>query len=191
MTLPSAPFVVRPYQASDERSWLRCRALSFLGTQYYDDVKPHRTVLTDSSIALVAATPSNEIVGILDVEIDGAAATIDTIATHPNYQGVGIATTLLGEALSSLESVKVATLDAWTREDASANRWYQRHGFTEQYRYLHVYVNDGDDETDFTTPEGLSLPVAAFMHGRIEDEARMRERFRRVYVCRQYLRPVT
>jgi ribosomal protein S18 acetylase RimI-like enzyme len=190
MWSPSAAFAVRPYQPSDESSWLRCRVLSFLGTQYYDDVKSHRTVLADPSIALVAVTPTNEIIGILDVEIDGASATIDTIATHPDRQGVGVATALLREALSSLESANIATLDAWTREDVAANRWYQRHGFTEQYRYLHVYVSDGDDDTGFTTPDGLSTPVTVFAHGRIEDEARMRTRFRRVYVCRQYLRPV-
>lgn len=190
MSLPSAPFAVRTYRTSDERGWLRCRILSFLDTQYYDDVKPHRTVLTDPSIALVAVSPSDEIIGILDVEINGEAATIDTIATHPDSQGMGVADALLREALSRLEAAEVATLDAWTREDVTANRWYQRHGFIEQYRYLHVYLNDGDDDTGFTTPDGLSTPVTVFTHGRIEDEARMRAQFRRVYICRQYLRHV-
>jgi ribosomal protein S18 acetylase RimI-like enzyme len=190
MSLPLNTFAVRPYEPSDETGWLRCRVLSFLGTQYYDDVKPRRTVLTDPSTALVAVSLTNEIIGILDVEIEGATATIATIATHPDHQGIGVATALLREALSSLEPGGVATLDAWTRDDVAANRWYQRHGFIEQYRYLHVYLNDGDDDTGFTTPDGLSTPVTVFTHGRIEDEARMRARFRRVYICRQYLRHV-
>jgi len=190
MSLPSAPYAVRPYQPSDERGWLRCRVLSFLGTQYYDDVKPHRTVLADPSIALVAVSSDDEVIGILDVEIDGRAATIDTIAVHPDHQGTGIASALLSAALTRLEAGRIDTLDAWTREDAAANRWYQRNGFAEQYRYLHVYLTDGDDDTDFATPEGLSTPVGVFTHGRVEDEARMRGRFRRVYVCRQYLRPI-
>ena len=80
------------------------------------------------------------------------------------------------------------TLDAWTREDIAANSWYRRNGFSERYRYLHVYLGDGDDATGFTTPEGLSAPVSAFVHASIEDEATMRERYRRVYLCRQYLR---
>lgn len=53
-----------------------------------------------------------------------------------------------------------------------------------------MYLNDGDDDAGFVTPDGLSAPVSAFLHGRIDDEARMRARFRRVYVCRQYLRQV-
>lgn len=190
MPLPSAALVVRPYQPSDETGWLRCRVLSFLGTQYYDDVKPHQTVLSDPSIALVAVSPMDEVVGILDIEIEGATATIETIATHPDHQGAGIATELLRAALALLEARHTTTLDAWTRDDIAANRWYQRNGFTEQYRYLHLYLGDGDDDTDFTTPEGISAPVTVFAHGRIEDEARMRARFQRVYVCRQYLRPV-
>lgn len=190
MSLSSAPFTLRAYRRADEPGWLRCRVLAFLGTQYYDDVKPHRTVLAEPSIALVAVSLTGEVIGILDIEIDGNAATIDTVATHPDHQGVGVGSALLREALSRLEAARVETLDAWTREDVAANRWYRNQGFSEEYRYLHVYLNDGDDDAGFTTPDGLSTPVSAFLHGRIEDEARMRARFRRVYVCRQYLRPV-
>ncbi len=190
MSLSSAPFTVRAYRPADESGWLRCRVLAFLSTQYYDDVKPHRTVLAEPSIALVAVSPTGEIIGILDVQVDGNAATIDTVATHPDHQGAGVGSALLREVLSHLEAARVESLDAWTREDVAANRWYRSHGFSEQYRYLHVYLNDGDDDTGFATPDGLSAPVSAFLHGGIEDEARMRARFRRVYVCRQYLRPV-
>ncbi|WP_336630800.1 MULTISPECIES: GNAT family N-acetyltransferase [unclassified Microbacterium] len=189
MSSSSAPLAVRPYHPSDERGWVRCRVLSFLDTQYYDDVAPRRRVLTDPSISLVAVGAHSEVVGILDIEIDGSAATIDTIATHPDHQGAGIATALLHDALPRLASADVLTLDAWTREDAAANRWYRRNGFTEQSPYLHVYAHDVDG-SDFATPDGLSAPVIAFMHGRLEDEVRMRERFRRVYVCRRYVRPV-
>ncbi len=190
MLLAPPHFVVRPYQPSDESGWLRCRALSFLDTQYYDDVKPRRTVLTEPAIALVAVTPAGDVVGLLDIEIDGPAATIDTIATHPDHHGSGIATALLQAALPLLECGSVATLDAWTREDVAANRWYQRNGFTERHRYLHVYLSDGDDDSGFTTPDGLSTPVGVFAHGKAEDETRMRAEFQRVYVCRQYVRPV-
>lgn len=190
MTTVLAPFTVRPFQTSDEHGWVLCRALSFLDTQYYDDVKPHRTVLSDPAIALVAVTDAGEVIGVLDIEIEGAQATIDTIATHPEHQGRGVATILLHAALPLLEQLDVTTLDAWTREDDAANRWYQRHGFVESFRYLHVYLQDGDDAEGFTTPDGLSAPVAAFVHGKIEDEAELRARYRRVYVCRQYVRPV-
>jgi ribosomal protein S18 acetylase RimI-like enzyme len=186
----SAPFAVRPYRPSDELGWLRCRVLAFLDTQYYDDVAPRRTDLPESAISLVAVTRSNDVVGILVVVVDGRAATIDTIATHPDHRGVGIATALFDATLSRLEHDEVTEVDAWTREDVAANRWYRRIGFSESHRYLHIYLGDGDDDTGFTTPDGLSSPVSAFVHGRIEDEARMRARFRRVYVCRRYVRKV-
>lgn len=156
MSLSSAPFTVRAYRPADESGWLRCRVLAFLSTQYYDDVKPHRTVLAEPSIALVAVSPTGEIIGILDVQVDGNAATIDIVATHPDHQGAGVGSALLREVLSHLEAARVETLDAWTREDVAANRWYRSHGFSEQYRYLHVYLNDGDDDTGFATPD-LSL----------------------------------
>lgn len=191
---PTTQFRLRPYQPADETSWLRCRVLSFLGSQYFDDVRTSRTVLQDPSIALVAVigTPPEEtVVGILDVEISGAAATIETLAVHPDHQQSGIATALLQAGLARLRDQGVETLDAWTREDGAANSWYRRNGFTEKYRYLHVYLSWWEEPGEgFATPEGLSLPVMAFMHASIDQEARMRSQYRRTYICRQYLRPV-
>lgn len=190
MTTAHPPFTVRPYQSSDERSWLRCRVLSFLDTQYYDDVWPRRPILIEPAIALVAVAPVDEVIGILDIEVNADAATIETIATHPDWQGVGVATTLLQVALPLLERAKTSTLDAWTREDVAANRWYRRNGFVENFRYMHVYLGEGDDGEGFCAPDGLTAPVIAFMHGAIADEAELRARYRRTYVCRQYLRTV-
>lgn len=185
-------FAIRPYQSTDESSWVRCRALSFLSTQYYDDVKPSRTVLAQSAIALVAVSRDEAtVIGILDIELDGDAATIDTIATHPDHQHGGVATGLLRHALPMLRERGASTLDAWTREDIAANAWYQRNGFVENYRYMHVYLGDADDHEGFQTPSGLSSPVMAFMHGRPEDENDLRRRYARTYACRQYIRPVS
>ncbi|MFC8798663.1 GNAT family N-acetyltransferase [Promicromonospora sp. NPDC057138] len=181
-------FTVRPYAPADEPGWLRCRALAFLGTQYYDDVKPRRTTFDLPAITLVVVSDGGEIAGLLDVEIDGDAATIDTIAVHPDHARQGIATALLDAVLAPLRASGTATLDAWTREDRAANAWYRRCGFTENFRYLHVY-KDGDEPAEgFTTPRGLSAPVNAFMHADIALEAELRKRFARIYVCRQYLR---
>ncbi|WP_222848001.1 GNAT family N-acetyltransferase [Ruania zhangjianzhongii] len=182
--------VIREYRDEDAAGWVRCRALSFLGSQYYDDMHPVRTVLAEGAIALVA-TAGEHVVGLLDIEIEGAEATIDSIATDPDHQGRGIATALLARALPLLEARGVGSLDAWTREDIAANGWYQANGFTEQFRYLHVYLGHDEDATGFATPEGLSRPVSAVMHGSIEDEAVLRARYRKVYVCRQYLRPLS
>ena len=82
-------------------------------------------------------------------------------------------------------------VEAWTREDEPANRWYRRNGFHEAERYLHVYAN-GREETDrAVTAEAGLVPVQAFLHLLDMDrETEMRERFGRVYVCRCYEREV-
>ena len=181
-------FSVRPYLPADEPGWLRCRVLSFLSTQYYDDVKPSRTAFDHRAVSMVAVADDGTIAGLLDVEIDGGAATIDTVAVHPDHARKGIATALLDAALPQVREAGVTTLDAWTREDAAANAWYLGSGFVENFRYLHVY-KDGDEPADgFTTPDGLSAPVIAFLHADIAREVEMRARFARVHVCRQYLR---
>lgn len=181
-------FTVRPYTSADEPGWLRCRALAFLSTQYYDDVKPRRTTFELPAICLVAESDGGLIAGLLDVEIDGAAATIDTVAVHPDHARHGIATALLDSAVPQLRASDATSLDAWTRGDVAANAWYRRSGFREHFRYLHVYKQGDESDEGFTSPQGLSAPVTAFMHADISRHEEMRAQFARVHVCRQYLR---
>ncbi|MBK0330236.1 GNAT family N-acetyltransferase [Brachybacterium sp. MASK1Z-5] len=184
---------VRPYELHDEPSWLRCRVLAFLDTCYYDDVWQERPA--DPSIQLVAAVPANngeggdEIVGILDVEVDGELATIDTIAVHPDHRREGIADALLEVGLRRLPT-NVSLLDAWTREDEPAHAWYRANGFSESDHYLHVYKGWRESADGWTAPPPLGCPVMAFCHADLADEAEARARFARVYVCRRFSRPV-
>lgn len=184
---------LRPYTPADERSWLRCRLLSFADTCYYDDVRVVRTLEDNLAVMLVAVeggSGGDEVVGLIDVTLDGSAATIDSIAVLPSAQRAGLATALLDSALAALPD-HVTSIDAWTREDIAANSWYRAQGFVENYRYLHVYKSYDESEDGFTSPEGLSAPVTAFAHAPIELAEQLRRRFRRVYVCRQYLRSLT
>ncbi|TDD64409.1 GNAT family N-acetyltransferase [Jiangella aurantiaca] len=181
--MPSAQ--IRPYKDADAQSWLRCRLLSFFPTQYYDDVVTQRPSLDEPSIRLVGIV-GDDVVGILDVSISDDAATIETVAVLPELARMGTATRLLHTALPELRRHDVQTLGAWTREDPAANAWYQANGFDERFRYLHVYKDWDEDDTAFAAPDGLR-PVRVFAHAPIEREAQMRARFRRVYVCRQYL----
>ncbi|WP_410786759.1 GNAT family N-acetyltransferase [Kribbella sp. C-35] len=175
---------IREYRDTDAAGWLRCRLLSFFGTEYYDDVAVQRKTFENPAHRLVAVD-DDTVVGLMDVEIFTDRATIDVLAVHPDHQRQGLATQLLETVLPRLE---VDVLDAWTRGDSSANEWYQRSGFTENFRYLHVYKSWQDDASGFETPEGLGAPVTAFMHAPIALEAAMRKRFSRVHVCRQYVR---
>lgn len=198
-------FTIRDYTDLDEPSWLRCRALSFLTTSYFDDVKTARTPFDSDAIRLVAVVPKpdgmttpgpEEVVGVLDVELweeDGEpVATIDTVAVHPDHQRAGIAGALLGHALDTLRDKEIRWLDAWTREDPGTNAWYQAHGFVVDQTYLHVYKDDaaGDPDEGYAAPFGLGAPVKAFFHGPDEDPEVWRTRFARVHQCRRYLRPL-
>ncbi|MFD3404497.1 GNAT family N-acetyltransferase [Kribbella sp. NPDC058693] len=175
---------IRDYRDADAASWLQCRLLSFFGTEYYDDVVVDRPVFSNPAHRVVAVE-NDAVVGLMDVEVFPDRATIDVLAVHPDHQRRGLATQLLDAVLPRLRG---GVLDAWTRGDASANSWYQRSGFTENFRYLHVYKSWQDAADGFETPEGLGQPVTAFMHAPIELEGSLRSRFARVHVCRQYVR---
>lgn len=176
---------IRDHHAADERSWLMCRLLSFFDTDYYYDVKICKTTFTNDHVSLVAVYGQG-VVGLIDVEIDGDTATIDSSAVHPDAHRQGIASKLLNEVFRRLPE-NVTSLDAWTRGTESANAWYQSAGFSENYRYLHVYKDQTSGDDGFETPAGLSRPERAFMHARIELEDTLRERYSRVHICRQYL----
>lgn len=180
------PFTLRNYEPADETSWLRCRALSFLTSCYYDDVWTRRP---DDPVVQIVATEGDTVVGILDIEIEGNLATIDTVAAHPDHQGQGIASALLTRALRELPDT-VTTLDAWTREDTPALAWYRARGFAESEHYLHVYKHWDESSVGWASPTPLSSPVTAFCHAILEHEAELRARHSRVYVCRRFSRSV-
>jgi ribosomal protein S18 acetylase RimI-like enzyme len=181
-------YQIRPYQHSDAASWLRCRLLSFFSTNYYDDVAVERPRYVNPAIQRVAVV-DEAVVGLMDVAVAASDATIEVLAVHPEHARRGVGTALLHSVLAELRDARaVQTLDAWTREDVPANRWYLRSGFTEAFSYLHVYKGHEDDATGFQSPAGLSPPLTALIHAPREREAELRRQFRRVYVCRRYVR---
>ena len=150
---------IRELGPNDEQSWLRCRALGFLYTAYFDDVVTRKPGYDGPAVELVAEI-AGEIVGLIDVEIAGELATIETIAVH-----------------------------AWTRDDEPANRWYLANGFRENYRYLHVYASS-ENEAEAAMVEvrpGLTA-VTGYFHAEISNEEAIRGEFSRVHICRQYIR---
>lgn len=184
------PISVRGYLPAEEQSWLRCRVLSFLPTNYFDDVVTTKPTYDSEAIELVAAAADDVVVGILDIVVEGELATIETIAVHPDAARRRIGSRLLDEALRLLPA-GVRTIDAWTRETPAANAWYVASGFEETFRYLHVYVSSERERVASNpNPRPGMVLVKGFFHATIDQEEQMRAEFSRVYTCRRYERPL-
>lgn len=186
------PVVIRDYEPADEQGWLRCRVLSFLGTPYFDDVMTAKQ--SPAAGAELVAVQDGTIAGVLDLSVDGALATIDTIGVHPDHQHLGIGTMLLRLARQRAAALGAVTIDAWTRDHEPALRWYRARGFAESSHYLHVYA---DHYTDAREPAGAVTfrpgltPIKVFLHATLDREAELRAAFSRVHVCRRFAQPVT
>ena len=183
--------LVRGYTPADEQGWLRCRVLSFLPTAYFDDVLTAKPTV-DRGVELVAEV-DGDVAGIIDASIDGGLATIDTIAVHPDHQRRGIGAVLLSAAKEQVTAAGATTLDAWTRDDEPTLSWYRAMGFAESDHYLHVYADhyvDPEEPRRAVQPTPGLTPIKVFLHGRLEDEERMRAQFRRVHVCRRFSMPL-
>lgn len=188
-----AGFQVRRYREADEQGWVRCRALSFLGSAYYDDVRPAKERYAGPAIELVAHV-GDEIVGLLDVECErepgtvcsdreGLGGMIWNVATHPDHQRRGVATALLQEAERLARKDGVVRFEAWTRDDRFVHAWYESRGFVLVDGYLHVYVELDEGLRDlFPVNEGVR-PVKLFAHYVGEQRDEIKQRFARVHDC--------
>ena len=189
---------IRAYEDGDEESWLRCRVLSFLGSAFFDDVRREKERYANPSIELVAED-GGEIVGLIDVECElspgtvceerpGLGGMIWHLAVHPDHQRRGIATALLAESQRLAAGYDLVRFEAWTRDDAHVQAWYESHGFVQVYSYLHVYVESGEGLRDlFPIADGIR-PVKLFAHYVGEDKEHVRARFARVHDCVLYER---
>lgn len=191
-TIEPVPIEIRDYERADEQDWLRCRVLSFLGTAYFDDVM---TVKRSPAVgAELVAVDSGAVVGVFDLSIDGALATIDTIGVHPDYRHQGIGTRLFDLACARAASLGATTIEAWTRDDEATLCWYRARGMSESCHYLHVYADYYADTAEpaeaVQALPGLT-PMKVFLHVMLDHEAEMRAKFRRVHVCRRFAMPLT
>lgn len=195
----SQTFVVRSYEEGDEQGWLRCRVLSFLGSAYYDDVRREKERYDNPAIELVAEE-GGHIVGLLDMECEEAPGTVCSerpglggmiwhLAVHPDHQRRGIATALLAESERLASERGLVRVEAWTRDDAATQAWYESRGFEQVEGYLHVYVDLHEGLRDLVHVTGPALrPVRLFAHYIEDRRDEIRARFDRVHDCVLYER---
>lgn len=175
---------VRGYEPADEVGWVRCRVLAFLGSAFWDVVEREKERYERAAIELVA-DDDGVIVGLLDVECESAALAdrpgvggmIWHLAVHPDQQRLGIASALLEEAERRAHARGLERLEAWTRDDAHVQRWYESHGFVRIDGYLHVYL-ERDDLRQFDTELRL---VKAFAHYTGDRPDEIRRQYTRVH----------
>ena len=87
---------IRQYEPRDETQWLRCRALAFLDSAYYDDVATEKPTYANPAVELVAEHVGR-IIGFLDVELEtepgtlcrgqgGLGGVVWNIGVHPGHR---------------------------------------------------------------------------------------------------------
>lgn len=184
MSAADLGYVIRRYEERDEHDWLVCRLLSFFDTAFFDAVEREKDRYERDAIELVAEK-DGAIVGLLDLECEssglsrrpGSGGMIWHLATHPEHRRRGVATALLSEAERRAAERGIVRLEAWTRDDASTQRWYERHGFARVDSYLHVYL-ERDDLREF---DGELRLVKAFAHYTGDEREEIRTRYARVH----------
>lgn len=178
---------IRPYEPADEAGWLRCRLLSFFGSAFFDAVEREKERYEHPAIELVAED-DGEIVGLLEMECEETPGTVLSnrpglggmiwhLAVHPDHQRQGIATALLEEAVGRARERGLVRLEAWTRDDAHVQRWYETHGFTLIDSYQHVYL----ERDDLRAFDGELRLVKAFAHYTGDRPEEIRQRYGRVH----------
>jgi len=180
---------IRSYEPADEVGWLRCRVLSLLDSAFFDAVEREKERYAQPAIELVA-DDGGEIVGLLDLEVElapgvladrpGRGGMIWHLAVHPDHQRQGIAAALLEEAEQRARERGLERLEAWTRDDAHVQRWYETHGFTLIDGYLHVYL-ERDDLRALDGQVGDLRLVKAFAHYTGDRPDEIRQRYGRVH----------
>jgi len=194
-------FEIRPYEDADEQGWVRCRVLGFLDSAFFDDVRREKEHYDGPAVELVAVV-DDVVVGLLDLELepapgvlwetDARGGVIWHVAVHPDYRRRGIASALLERALELARAAGLEIVQAWTRDDAWVQAWYERCGFRLRYSYLHVYLQPDEVRHEVTMKTPGLKPVLAFAHYTggppVDDE--LRARFERTHDDVLYEHPV-
>ena len=187
--------IIRPYNSSDQESWLKCRLVSFHDSAYYDDVYTKKPIFDNSSLELVAEI-NGKIIGILDLEKDnkdgsicycksGIGAMVWTISVLPEYRRFGIASKLVLKAMDWAKNKNIDFIEAWTRDDKWVIDWYKAVGFSKFHSYWHIYFK-GDNATLFKSNDREITPQSVFAHSDKNPKVLDQNKIDRFYKCSGY-----
>ena len=191
---------IRPYALADETPWVRCRAIAFLDSAYFDDVEQSKPRYEFPAIELVAKDSGGAVIGFIDVECEetpgtvcsnrlGLGGMIWNIGVHPDHRRRGVASVLLASAIDVASQRGLVRLEAWTRDDPSALAWYRSQGFHLMDSYLHVCLDASETKANLSSPVSGLVPIRALAHYRMESGCdAVRSKFRRVHECQLFER---
>lgn len=184
---------IRDYQVKDEIGWVRCRALAFLDTAYFDNVLQKKEIYAGPTIELVAIE-NQQVIGLIDIEYEVQAQTVCSrgeglggmiwhIAVHPDYRRKGVGLQLLQAAEKRAKEKQLNRLEAWTRDDKWVNDWYINNQFSIVDSYLQVFIDNKEMKQTISSEIPDLFPVQAFAHYVGNDQEMIMKRFTRVHEC--------
>ncbi len=193
--------IIRPYNASDQESWLKCRLVSFHDSAYYDDVYTKKPIFDNLSLELVAEK-DGKIIGILDLEKDnkdgsicycksGTGAMIWTIAILPEYRRFGIASQLILQVVNWAKSKDIDFIEAWTRDDKWVLNWYESIGFSRFHSYWHIYFKGDNAKSLFESKDKDISMQSVFAHSNKDPKTLDQKKIDRFYKCSGYKLDIT
>ncbi|MFC5466012.1 GNAT family N-acetyltransferase [Lederbergia graminis] len=185
--------IIRDYKDTDEIGWVRCRTLSFLNTAYYDNVLNRKESYENPAIELVAEL-EGQIVGLMDVEYEveektvcsrgeGLGGMIWHIAVHPDYYRQGIGEQLLQEAEKRAINLGLNRFEAWTRDDAWVQSWYEKMSFNKVDSYYHIYFEGNEMKNIIQSSHPKLYLVSSFAHYVGEDIEQFKNSNQRIHEC--------
>lgn len=164
---------IREYKNEDEKSWIRCRVLSFLDSSFYDDVQNFREEY-DNPVIQIVTIDKGEVVGFLDCEYEenpgdvcyfGGArgGVLWHLGVLPEYQRTRLATKMWELAKEKLKELAIERVEVWTQDDVAANNWYLNQGFIFKEAYLNAYLKG--KTKDEIIPKVLNLENLGEVYG--------------------------
>jgi ribosomal protein S18 acetylase RimI-like enzyme len=141
---------IRECRPEDEREWLQCHALVYLGSNERRMQREKQTY-GQKAIELVSTT-DGKIVGFADVELEATPGSLCQkkaegngmlwdLGVLPEFRRRGCATRLLGEAITQGSQLGMKRLEAWSIEP-DAWKFYEKYGFKRFFEYHHVLMDN-------------------------------------------------